>query len=239
MSPCPHHDDAGAWVLFALPEADEPAYRAHLETCAECRAEVARLQAVADVLPMAAPQMVPPPDLKGRIMAVVESEARLLRASGPEADRVPVPQRAPGAWRRILAPLGRLRPLPAVALASAVLAVGVVLGVVLSGGDDTVTHTGFGPRGSQVALVVKGDHGEFDLRGVPAPPAGRVYQVWLVSGNARPRPAHALFNVRSDGRARVEIPDSLKGTDRVLVTAEPSGGSTQPTSDPVIGATLT
>jgi anti-sigma-K factor RskA len=240
---CPQRDSVGPWVLGALGEEELTAFTAHLESCVACRAEVARLQPVADVLPMAAPQVLPPPALKSRIMAVVESEARLLRAAGPEADRVPA-QRRPArdrdaGWRRWLAPLGRLGAVPAAGLACAVLALGVAGGILLSGGQDTASHTGFGPRGSQVALRVTGDHGELDLSGMPAPPAGRIYQVWLVRGTENPRPTHTLFTVPRDGRARVEILESLKGTDRVLVTSEPPGGSRQPTTDPVIGATLT
>ncbi|HWI74318.1 MAG TPA: anti-sigma factor [Baekduia sp.] len=232
---CPHRDDAGPWVLDALAEEDARAFAAHLETCDECRAEVAALQPVADVLPMAAPQAVPPPELKDRIMAVVESEAALLRAAGPGADR---PAAAPRRRHR-LGWLGRLRPVPAAVLATALLALGVVGGVLVSGGSDGVTtHPGFGPKGTQVALRVDGDHGQLDLHGMPEAPAGRVYQVWLVTGKDKPRATQTLFMVPADGRARVDIPDSLKDTDQVLVTAEPPGGSTQPTSSPVAGAKL-
>jgi anti-sigma-K factor RskA len=232
---CPHRDDAGPWVLDALAQDDARAFATHLEGCDACRAEVAALQPVADVLPMAAPQAVPPPELKDRIMAVVESEAALLRAAGPEADRppAPAPRRARLGW------LGRLRPVPAAVLATALLALGVVAGVLLSGGsDDVTTHPGFGPKGTQVALRVDGDHGQLELHGMPKAPAGHVYQVWLVTGQDKPRATHALFMVPADGRARVDIPDSLKGTDQVLVTAEPPGGSTQPTSAPLAGAKL-
>jgi anti-sigma-K factor RskA len=233
---CPHRDSAGPWVLGALDESEQHAFAVHLESCETCRREVGDLQPVADVLPMAAPQVVPPPELKDRIMSVVRSEAQLLQATGPEADRVAASR---GWWRRMTAPLGRLRPVPAIALACALVAVGVAGGILLSAGDDTITHPGFGPRGSQVALEVTGDHGQLDLRGMPAPPSGRVYQVWLVHGQGRPRPTHTLFTVPRDGRAQVDIMESLKGTDRVLVTAEPPGGSEQPTSQPVVGATLT
>jgi anti-sigma-K factor RskA len=237
---CPHRDDAGPWVLGALADEDAQAFAAHLEGCAECRAEVAELQPVADVvLPMAAPQMVPPPALKARIMAVVEAEAQLLRAAGPEADRGPAgDQRSKRSGRFFRRAVGRLGPMPAAVMATALLALGVVAGVLLSGGDDTTSHPGFGPKGSQVALRVTGQHGELDLRGMPAAPAGRVYQVWLVTGQGRPRPTHTLFSVPADGRARVEILEPLKGTDKVLVTAEPPGGSPQPTSAPVVGAKL-
>jgi anti-sigma-K factor RskA len=235
---CPHRDDAGPWVLGALAEDDARAFAAHLQGCAVCRGEVDALQPVADVLPMAAPQEVPPPALKGRIMAIVESEAALLAAAGPEADRVA--PRAPRdrarrdrfAWLR--------RPLPVASLAAVVLALGVAVGVLVDGGgEDTQTIPGFGPRGAQVALrVTGGGHGQLDLHGMPAAPGGKVYQVWLVTGKDKPRATHALFSVRADGRARVEIPESLEDADQVLVTAEPPGGSEQPTSAPVAGAKI-
>jgi hypothetical protein len=233
---CRHRDDAGPWVLGALDDTDAHTFAEHLESCQICRLEVAELQVVADVLPMAAPQLVPPPALKSRIMGVVESEAQLLRAAGPEADRPPV---AADGRRGRRGFLGWLRPLPAVALATALLALGVVAGVLLSGGEDTTSHPGFGPKGAQVALRVSGEHGVLDLRGMPAAPSGRVYQVWLIHGKDKPRPTHTLFTVPSDGRARVEILESLKGADQVLVTTEPPGGSQQPTSPPLMGAKLT
>jgi anti-sigma-K factor RskA len=235
---CSHRDDAGPWVLGALDDDEAAVFTTHLESCRACRDEVAELQPVADVLPMAAPQVVPPPALKSRIMAVVESEAQLLRAAGPEADRPPARAPAPSgrsSWRRWL------RPMPAAVLATALLALGVAAGVLLSAGDGSTTTTrpGFGPKGAEVALRVSGgDHGELDLEHMPAPPPGRVYQVWLVTGKHQPRPTHTLFTVPSDGRARVEILESLKGADKVLVTAEPSGGSSRPTSAPVVGADL-
>jgi anti-sigma-K factor RskA len=232
---CRHRDDAGPWVLAALDDEDARAFAEHLESCPICRLEVAELQVVADVLPMAAPQLVPPPALKSRIMGVVESEAQLLRAAGPEADRPPIAASARRERRR----LAWLRPLPAAVLATALLALGVVAGVLLSGGDDTSLHPGFGPKGAQVALRVTGEHGVLDLRGMPAAPSGRVYQVWLIHGKDKPRPTHTLFTVPSDGRARVEILESLKDTDQVLVTTEPPGGSEQPTSAPLMGAKLT
>jgi anti-sigma-K factor RskA len=236
---CPHRDDAGPWVLGALEDADERAFAVHLEGCDECRAEVAALQPVADILPMAAPQELPPPALKSRIMAVVESEAQLLRAAGPEADRVDDGARA--GRDRAARRFGWLRrPLPAAAFAGAALAA-VVLALVVfgGGGEGAKTVPGFGPRGAQVALRVDDGHGKLELEGMPAAPAGQVYQVWLVTGKGKPRATHALFSVPADGRARVEIPESLKGTDQVLITAEPSGGSEQPTSTPVAGASLT
>ena len=86
---CEHRDDAAAWVLGALPEDEERRFAAHLETCDVCRAEVAELQTVADTLPLAAPQVAPPPELKQRIMSAVRAEAAVLEAAGPQADVAP------------------------------------------------------------------------------------------------------------------------------------------------------
>ena len=68
-------DSLGAWMLGALPEDEEEGFRAHLESCADCRAEAESLRVAVDALPAAAPPMLPPPALKGRVMAIVEREA--------------------------------------------------------------------------------------------------------------------------------------------------------------------
>jgi anti-sigma factor RsiW len=99
---CERTGDAGAWVLGALPEDEAERFRAHLADCAACRREVAELQIVADTLPLAAVQVAPPPELKGRIMSAVRAEADVLAAAGPEADVARAPgagdvARAPGA----------------------------------------------------------------------------------------------------------------------------------------------
>ena len=73
---------------------------------------------------------------------------------------------------------------------------------------------------------------------MPAPPEGRVYQVWLKRDGAAPEPTHTLFNVRSDGRAIVRITEPVDDADQLLVTAEPSGGSIVPTSNPILKAQL-
>jgi anti-sigma-K factor RskA len=236
---CPRIDDAGAYVLHAL-EADEAGdYARHLETCAECAQEVAALRPVADTLPLAAPVEMPPDALRGRIMAIVESEAELLRASGAEADR---PARAERRERRgPLGWLGALKPLPIAGLAAAVLAVGVGAGVLIDsgGGPTTKTTTAqVAAAGASAVLRTTGDTTELAVSRMPAPPSGRVYQVWLKRDGEAPEPTHTLFNVRSDGKATVRITEPVDHADQLLVTAEPSGGSIVPTSNPVLKAQL-
>jgi hypothetical protein len=198
---------------------------------------VAALEVVVDTLPAGAPRLPAPPELKRRIMAVVEAEAELLRASGPEADRV-----APVAARRGL--FGRLpaRPGRALALACTILVFGGLAGIAIEhgrdGGPSTRTVQAAVTGQGRAALELTGSRAALKLDGVPSLPKGRVYQVWFVKpGRSAPEPTHTLFNVRRDGRATVAIEESVKGVRQVLVTAEPDGGSRQPTSAPVISAT--
>jgi anti-sigma-K factor RskA len=235
MSRCEHGIDAGAWVLGALDDRAAATYEEHLRACADCRAEVAQLRVPADALSLATEQVPPPPELRDRIMRVVESEAQLLRATGPDADR---PAPAPRRERR----LGRwnLRPLTAAGLAAATLAVGVAGGVLLAGGSSQHTRTiqaQVAMPGARATIRVTGDHAKLEVSGMRNPPAGHVYQVWLKRGNRAPEPTDALFTVMS-GHGQVAVPGSVKGVDQILVTSEPQGGSLAPTSSPVITAAV-
>jgi len=255
---CEHRDDAGAWVLGALSDDERERFAAHLPGCEVCMREVAELQMVADTLPLAAPQIAPPPELKERIMSVVRAEAAVMQAAGPAADAAPAAE-APGegaaarpgpepaapererprkkrrSWWRL--PSLALRPIPAAVAAAVLIAIGVGGGVLISGGDEarTVQAQVVAPSspGARAALTTDDDRATLRVRGFPAPPPGRVYQVWLKRPGRPPDPTTALFTTRG-GDATVEVPGSVAGVDQVLVTAEPDGGSQEPTRDPVI-----
>jgi anti-sigma-K factor RskA len=243
---CEHRDDAGAWVLGALPADEQERFAAHLPGCEVCRREVAELQMVADTLPLAAPQMAPPPELKERIMATVRAEAAVLEAAGPEADVAPgaavpgaTPERPKQKRRRWRLPAIALRPIPAAVAAAVLIALGVGGGILLSGGpsEKTVQAQVVAPAapGARASLTVADDRATLKVNDFPAPPPGRVYQVWLKRPGRPPDPTTALFRV-SGGNATVDVPGSMKGVDQVLVTAEPDGGSRAPTRDPIIVA---
>ncbi len=85
-------------------------------------------------------------------------------------------------------------------------------------------------------LTISQGRGELVMRGMPAPPAGHVYELWIQRGSAAPSPTRALFSVTSAGSGDVGVPGSLQGVRRVLVTPEPVGGSLTPTHAPVIVA---
>nr|MBA2262274.1 anti-sigma factor [Solirubrobacterales bacterium] len=205
---CACREDTGAWVLGAVPEDEARTFVAHLEACGGCRDEVARLQAGADVLPRAVRQIVAPPEVRDRVMTVVESEASLLAAASETVDRT-APRRA--RWKDWA--FG-LRPALSAAAACALLVLGIGAGVLAgdgeSGRETTASVTEVLPSTKAVLRV---ENGQATLRvdGLPAPETGRDYQVWLKPPGEDPRPAGALFVPSSEGRATIEIPADLEG----------------------------
>ena len=224
-------DAAGAYVLNALPEDECRAFEAHLADCPACRAEAAELGVAAHALPLSAPALRPPPALKARIMAEVEREAALL-ASASSAPRTEPAQRK----RRWGFP--RLT-MPAVAFACAALIAGVVAGGLLFGGGDGTRY--------EFESTIPQASAELDVRdqgailvadNLPQPDPGKVYMVWIQRPGHAPEPTSALFTPRRDGSATASVTGDLDGVETVLVNTEPLGGSTTPTSEPVLVADL-
>ena len=225
-------DDVAPWLLGALDDDERQAFERHLAACGRCREEVAALRPAVEALPLAAPPVVPSPELRDRIMSVVESEAQLLEAAGEHADRPPKAARK----RRRRPAFGGLRPALVGGLAALVVAVGVggyLIGNSGSGGGEHVVAAKVSFPAAQASVHTEGDQASLQLANMPSPPPGRVYQVWLKRNGQNPQPTRALFVVRSGS---VTIPGGIKSADQVLVTAEPPGGSLQPTTQPVIVA---
>jgi hypothetical protein len=221
--------DAAAYVLGALPEHEFESYREHLSGCAECAAEILALQPAADSLALGVVRVEAPVDLRARLMSVVGGEAELLHAAGHEAD---LPPRRRVGWRAYLAP----------ALGAAGLAIGAL---AIGGSTNTVTRTqtieaAVATPGYQATAVLRksGSHVVLVVTGMPAPPPGRIYEVWLERGTQAPQPTNVLFSVTHAGGGSAAVPGSLEGVSKVLVTAEPLGGSLKPTREPVIVASI-
>jgi hypothetical protein len=95
-----------------------------------------------------------------------------------------------------------------------------------------------GSNGAAFVVLRSGGVATLRVKGLPAPPRGYVYEVWLLRrGATAPSPTDALFSVNHQGSGRVALP-SVSGVKDVLVTAEPDGGSKAPTSNPIISAPL-
>jgi hypothetical protein len=94
------------------------------------------------------------------------------------------------------------------------------------------------PHGARAVLRQTGSHAELVVSGVSQPPRGKIYELWLARAGTPPQPTSALFGVTRAGDASVNVPGNLSGVHQVMVTAEPLGGSSHPTSSPIIVATL-
>jgi anti-sigma-K factor RskA len=224
-------EDAAAYVLGALPGEEHESFQVHLRGCAQCREEVARLQVVADALPLASPQLSASPELKGRVMSALGGEE--VAAGAPE------PRRSlRGGWRARDSRGGSGRrwtfaAVPALAVIAVALA---VIAIAQSGGSSTSTRVVRAQvlaPGATASLRITGGHGQLQISGMPQAPARHTYQVWIERGNT-PQPTDSLFTVSSAGTASVAVPGSLAGAKAVLVTAEPLGGSKAPTRAPIL-----
>jgi anti-sigma-K factor RskA len=238
---CHHADTVASYLLGALPQDESASFEQHLADCPACREDVAGLRVVVDRLPAASPPADPPLQLRERIVAAVHAEAELLQAAGPSADRVRRPARERRGSRRF-ALAGSFA-----AVALAAVAGGFGLRAATDNGTTrtvvqvrTVQASVTGPAGAggRAAVVLRSGVATLRVKGLPAPPKGYVYEVWLLKRGAKaPSPTDALFSVNHRGDGRVALP-STAGVTTVLVTAEPDGGSPAPTTTPFITAPL-
>jgi anti-sigma factor RsiW len=216
--------DIAAYALSALDPSELKAFRAHLETCAACRDELAAFERVVEVLPMSVPQHRASKRVRRRIMDAVKLEPRLQLGA----------QRRRGVTR-----FSMPRPALALGAALAVLAmtfVGLELGTTGSAKTHVYAAQVTG-RGS-AEVTVTGNRAELIVHHVSPPPAGQIYEVWLGRPGRAPAPTSALFSVTPSGEGDVDVPGNLHGVNVLMVTPEPAGGSRVPTHPAVIRAQL-
>lgn len=216
--------NAAPYVLGALPDAERRVFERHLASCAVCREEVASLRTAAQSLAEGAPRMQAPAELKRRVMAEVHQDARRARARRGQPSGGPA----------------RRRPRAALAAGLALATLVVVAALVISGGSSSSTRTftaQVSAPGGRAVLELRDGRAQIALSHMPQPGPGRIYEVWL-KGSGAPVPTDALFGVTRGGSATVAVPGVNAHVRQVLVSAEPLGGSSAPTSVPVVVATL-
>ena len=243
------HDLLGAYVLDALTVDEAVAFDAHLEACAACRTEAAELLQVVDVLPLACDMVEPPSSLRDRILSAIAAE------EGPTTPRLtPLVGGAPR-------PAGRARfrwHVPAIVAAAAIViaALGIwnvqlqrhvddlqnkqalqadVYAAIASGAR--VYQVGGTPaaRAATAAIVQSRNGGPayFIVEGLPATPANKVYQLWLVRGTT-PR-SEGVFTYSGSSPQILALPTSTAGYAVTAVTIEPRPrGSLGPTGAKVL-----
>jgi anti-sigma factor RsiW len=243
------HSLSGAYALDALDSpAERERFARHLSGCAACAGEVRGLREVATALAFAATAEAPA-DMRGRVLAA----AARTRQLPPEvrSHRVHARPRRPRAqvpWVPWLS--------GAVALASIAVAVffglsqshtrdelnqaraqNQALSVVLSAPQVQVLSQ-VSTKGGTAIVVLAAERHELAVvtTGLPALPAGKVYQLWLIT-KAKTVSAGLLPPAKSGQTPAVLATGLVKG-DTLGLTVEPAPGSTKPSTKPIVALPL-
>jgi anti-sigma-K factor RskA len=205
-------------------------------------------------------QEEPPADLFDRIVAHLPSLAQLPAAAGPAAPAAFPPagqpqaeatdelfeararresRRRPGSARRWLA----------AAAAAAVIALGGVavgsyvadqndpLNQVVRAGDVREASVPVAAGGTATVLISSSkDALVVKMKDVPAPPAGKVYQMWLIPKDGSAPVSQGLMD--KEALSKPAVVKGIASAASLGITVEPAGGSPAPTSPTVAAAPL-
>lgn len=215
-------DELATYALGALEPGEAAALERHIAGCEECRTELEWLRPAVQLLPESVQRVEPPVELRERLMGQVRSEL----GSGEKAPGLRRPRRLP------------LRPLAG--FAAAALIVAAIAGYAISGGGagggGATTVVSGDPPGVTAQLVRDGESGTLHLANLRQVSRDEVLQAWVRRGK-RIVSAKTLFVPNPDGTATATI-DDMHDIDTVMVTAEPRGGSIQPTSAPIVSVSI-
>jgi anti-sigma-K factor RskA len=243
-----------AYVLGALPEEERLSFEDYLAAHPERQAEIDELGAVAGLLAFSPQEQEPSPELRSRVMEVVEAEAEPRRVRGRSTfakvgDYLSVRSLALGAaallvigllsWNvllqsqvevlqgRVQDAQGRVQDLQAqVENARDQRQQSPTVELEGSWADQGANAKVVSIQENQVILVA---------RNMPSVPEDQTCQIWVINDDV-PKPS-GLFQPDRNITA-APITNSITNADVIAVTVEPAGGSKKPTSDPVLLADL-
>jgi anti-sigma-K factor RskA len=225
-----------AYALGALSEEERQEVEEYLGTHPELRAEVDDLRSIANLIALSPQEYEPSPKLRRDLMNRISSSPDATPAADPSPHQN-------GLWR-VFGPGGL-----AAAAVLALVTVGMFVwnaalqeeNQILQGelqGQQTYALEGTGAAQEVRGEVVRlGDErAVLVAEDLPSPSEGETYETWILREDV-PEPA-GLFEPDDAGVAAAPIEGSIEGADAVAVTVEPSGGSSSPTSDPLITANV-
>jgi anti-sigma-K factor RskA len=225
------------YALECLDDEERRQAEAHLRACKPCRDELASYLSVISELPLAAPEVAPPPYLKEEI---------LMRARPPKKEQQRVEL---GFWERLQASFYRRA--PAWGFASLFLIVFLAASNVLlwqrmqsipnNGGSSliTVNLTRAGEMADhatgKLVMSADGEYGTLVVDGLPQLSPDQQYQLWLIRDGARA--SGGVFSVNDQGYASLYVVSDqpINSYAAYGVTIEPFGGSPAPTGAKVLG----
>jgi anti-sigma-K factor RskA len=252
------HVLTGSYVLDALSETEREDFERHLQRCPSCAAEVRGLRETAARLAMAK-TIRPPAQMEQRVLAETYRTRQLPplaseRADGrvrPRAHPLDHPRDHPRDRRRLRSP----RLIGAFAAASVAVAVGLGITQVSTQhqldsaqasaaaitkvvqAPDARLETMRTGAGGIVTVVYSGDRGAavITTTGMSALPSGRVYQAWVMS----PSGARSAGLISQPKLTSQLLASGVRSGDQIGITVEPAGGTSRPTTKPVVTMPLT
>jgi len=222
------HTLSGAYAVDALSPEEADEFRKHLDACSACRDEVRELREVAALLG-ASESLEPPAHLKASVMLAADRMPQLppkVESLGTTKVTRWTPRILSMAAAVVLivaAGIGfsQLRQEPDTVLAEPVARV--------FNAPDAHTATLETSNGGSISVATSPSLNEMAVDTDELPPlqAGQVYQLWEITDGT---PASAGLLDDPDKGAAMEMP--AEGIE-VAITIEPSGGSEQPTTEPI------
>jgi anti-sigma-K factor RskA len=243
------HSLASEYAVGRLTHDETQQFEAHLATCHDCRKEVADMRDIAVHLSEAVASE-PPPSLRRTVLEQISHTAQQGRPASADGtgttDTSNVIPMQRSTWRSRAAGL----------LAAAAVVAAVAMGgwaihsrndahqataqtqqlTQLLAAKDVKTVSGdFGNGGGGTVVVSASQHRALLVaQGLPALPAGKVYEAWTITDS--PVPA-GTFGAGSSP-AVFDLPSAAVTAQQVAVTVEPSGGSQKPSTDPVFAVKI-
>jgi len=219
----------GAYALDAVDADERAAVERLVAADPEAARELADLQAVAAALG-AAVSAEPPAELRASVLAAVAREAEpalpVVRQAKPRfAQR----------WWSLAAAVVIGAAVPSVLLvqqhqrAQEAAHQQQAIADVLRDPSAVLVH-GEVAGGGTATAVLAADDAVFSASGLPALADGKVYQLWVVSGDE----AASAGVLTADGGTARKLADDYSSGDALAMTVEPAGGSQQPTTTPVV-----
>ena len=233
------HTLVGAYALDALTPEEEEEFEQHLATCANCRAELAELQATAARLSDTTWQ-APPAEMKTRLMDAVTNTAqerpRVATLAGRPQRRWPAALLAAAAVLAVLLSVGayvveRNRLIDVRKEQTAIAAVLAAPDV-----EERIARL---DNGATVRMLMSPslDKAVVAMNDLPALADDQSYQMWRIEGGG-PDSEAVMSSDESTGSV-THLIDDLDDTQAIAVTVEPAGGSPRPTTPPVVTLELT
>jgi len=240
------HALTGVYALDTLERGTErDRFTRHLNRCQSCASEVRGFREVATSLAFAA-AVEPPPELRDRVMTAVARTRQLP----PEVSSHARPRRSRSSVPWV--------PWLSGAIATAGIVIAIFFGLaqahtqaelnqaravnqqivgVLTAPDAKLLTSRTTVGGSAIVVLAASRHRlVVSTAGLPALPAGKVYQLWLI-GRVKIVSA-GLLPAAKAGKTAPVVASGVVAGDKLGLTVEPAPGTAQPTTTPILALPL-